>query len=123
MAQVAATIARGSWVPPRLVVEPDPGEPSTAPPAADPARLAVVRDLMRQVVLTGTASALGDVPGEPPRTHAKTGTAEHGTEQPPRTHAWTIGFRGPLAFAVIVEDGASGGGVAVPVVEAFLRGL
>ncbi len=121
MAQVAATIARGSWAPPRLVVEPDPGALSTAPPAADPARLAVVRDLMRQVVLIGTASALGDVPGEP--VHAKTGTAEYGTEQPPRTHAWTIGFRGPLAFAVIVEDGASGGGVAVPVVEAFLRGL
>jgi len=121
MAQVAATIARGSWAPPRLVIEPDPGAPSAAPPAADPARLAVVRDLMRQVVLTGTASALGDVPGEP--VHAKTGTAEYGTEQPPRTHAWTIGFRGPLAFAVIVEDGASGGGVAVPVVEVFLRGL
>lgn len=121
MAQAAATIARGAWAPPRLVVEPDPGAPSTAPPpAADPAQLAVVRDLMRQVVLDGTASALGDVPGEP--VHAKTGTAEYGTEQPPRTHAWTIGFQGPLAFAVLVEDGASGGAVAVPVVEAFLRG-
>lgn len=120
MAQVAATIARGAWAPPRLVVEPAPEAPSAAPPAADPARLAVVRDLMRQVVLDGTASALGDVPGEP--VHAKTGTAEYGTEQPPRTHAWTIGFRGSLAFAVIVEDGASGGSVAVPVVEAFLRG-
>ena len=121
MAQVAATIARGSWSAPRLVVEPEPTGEGAAAPAADPAKLADVRDLMRQVVLDGTASALSDVPGEP--VHAKTGTAEYGSESPPRTHAWTIGFRGGLAFAVIVEDGRSGGEVAVPVVEAFLRAL
>ncbi len=121
MAQVAATIARGSWAAPRLVVEPAPTPAAPAPPAADPAQLATVRELMRQVVVDGTASALGDVPGAP--VHAKTGTAEYGTESPPRTHAWTIGFQGGIAFAVLVEDGASGGAVAVPVAEAFLRGL
>ena len=121
MAQVAATVARGSWSAPRLVVDPAPNEDTSPPPAADPAQLANVRDLMRQVVLDGTASALNDVPGEP--VHAKTGTAEYGTESPPRTHAWTIGFRGGLAFAVLVEDGRSGGEVAVPVAEAFLRAL
>jgi cell division protein FtsI/penicillin-binding protein 2 len=121
MAQVAATIARGSWAPARLVVEPDPGGSIPAPPAADPAQLATVRGLMRQVVVDGTANSLADVPGEP--VHAKTGTAEYGTDVPPRTHAWTIGFRGSVAFAVLVEDGASGGAVAVPVAEAFLRAL
>lgn len=121
MAQVAATIARGSWAAPRLVVEPAPGPATAAPPAADPAQLGTVRELMRQVVVDGTASALGDVPGDP--VHAKTGTAEYGTASPPRTHAWTIGFQGGIAFAVLVEDGASGGAVAVPVAEAFLRGL
>lgn len=121
MAQVAATIARGSWLPARLVLDPEPGPAPTPPAAADPAQLATVRDLMRQVVLDGTASALGDVPGDP--VHAKTGTAEFGTASPPRTHAWTIGFQGGIAFAVLVEDGASGGAVAVPVAEAFLRGL
>jgi cell division protein FtsI/penicillin-binding protein 2 len=120
LAQVAATVARGSWQPARLVVEPPP-DAVPDPVDADPARLAAVRELMRQVVASGTASALADVPGEP--VHAKTGTAEYGAETPPRTHAWVIGFRGPLAFAVLVEDGASGGAVAVPVAEAFLRGL
>lgn len=120
MAQLAATIARGSWAAPRLVLQPTP---TGSPPAAQPdgERLAAVRDLMRGVVEGGTASALADVPGPP--VHAKTGTAEDGTESPPRTHAWVIGFSGDLAFAVLVEDGSSGGAAAVPVAEAFLRGL
>lgn len=121
MAQVAATVARGSWAAPHLVLEPPPGGDAVAAPASDPARLATIRDLMRQVVVDGTASALADVPGEP--VHAKTGTAEYGTDVPPRTHAWTIGFQGGIAFAVLVEDGTSGGAVAVPVAEAFLRAL
>ena len=120
LAQAAATIARGSWAPPRLVLDPAPEPPTGDLPTGD-AGTSVVRDLMREVVLRGTAAALADVPGEP--VHAKTGTAEYGTDEPPRTHAWCIGFQGGTAFAVLVEDGASGGGVAVPVVEAFLRGL
>ncbi|MCW2713907.1 MAG: penicillin-binding protein transpeptidase [Frankiales bacterium] len=122
MAQFVATIARGSWKAPRLVLQPAPEGPApAAPSAADPAALATLRDLMRQVVVDGTASALADVPGGP--VHAKTGTAEFGTDSPPKTHAWVIGFQGGLAFAVLVEGGASGGAVAVPVAEAFLRGL
>jgi cell division protein FtsI/penicillin-binding protein 2 len=121
MAQVAATIARGSAAPARLVLDPAPAAAATAATAADPAQLAAVRDLMRQVVLSGTASALADVPGGP--VHAKTGTAEHGTDSPPRTHAWTIGFQDGTAFAVLVEDGRSGGAAAVPVAEAFLRAI
>jgi len=118
MAQVAATIARGSWTAPRLVTDPAP-EPAAAPPALDAAAAATVRDLMRGVVTDGSADALLDVPGDP--VHAKTGTAEYGTDVPPRTHAWVIGFRGDLAFAVLVEDGVSGSRVAVPTAEAFLR--
>jgi cell division protein FtsI/penicillin-binding protein 2 len=121
MAQAVASIARGSWSPPRLVVDPAPSGEAPQPPAADPQRLATVKDLMRQVVVDGTASALNDVPGPP--VHGKTGTAEYGTESPPRTHAWTVGFQGDVAFAVLVEDGRSGGSVAVPVAEAFLRAL
>jgi cell division protein FtsI/penicillin-binding protein 2 len=121
MAQAVASIARGSWLPPKLVVDPAPSGAAPQPPAADPQRLATVKDLMRQVVVDGTASALNDVPGPP--VHGKTGTAEYGTESPPRTHAWTVGFAGDVAFAVLVEDGRSGGSVAVPVAEAFLRAL
>ncbi|MGQ7297845.1 penicillin-binding transpeptidase domain-containing protein [Quadrisphaera sp. KR29] len=126
MAVAAATIARGSWTAPRLVLDPAPAPdaadaPAGAAPQPDAARLAVVRDLMRQVATSGTASALADVPGAP--VSAKTGTAEYGSGDPPPTHAWVIGFQGDLAFAVLVEDGASGGSTAVPVAEAFLRAL
>ena len=76
---------------------------------------------MRRVATDGTASALADVPGDP--VFAKTGTAEYGTESPPRTHGWAIGFSGDIAFAVIVEDGVSGARSAIPVAEAFLRGM
>lgn len=119
MAQVAATFARGSWVAPRLVLDPAPEAPAATPDAVDEARTATVRELMREVVTDGTASALADVPGEP--VHAKTGTAEYGTEVPPGTHAWVIGFQGDVAFAVLVEDGGSGSRVAVPAAETFLR--
>ncbi len=123
MAAAVATIARGSWTAPRLVLQPPAATASepAADAAPDPGRLGVVRDLMREVAVSGTAAALADVPGAP--VHAKTGTAEYGGETPPRTHAWTIGFQGDVAFALVVEDGRSGGAVAVPVAEAFLRGL
>lgn len=121
LAQVAATIARGAYAAPHLVLDPAPAPAPAAPPQADPTQLAALRDLMRQVVLAGTASALADVPGAP--VHAKTGTAEFGTQSPPRTHAWTLGFQGEIAFAVLVEEGRSGGSVAVPVAEAFLRAV
>ncbi len=54
---------------------------------------------------------------------AKTGTAEFGAETPPRTHAWIIGYRGELAFAVLLEDGGAGGADAGPVAAAFLAGV
>jgi len=118
MAQVAATFADDTWNAPRLVVDPAP-ETAPAPPPLDPAASATVRELMRGVVTDGSAAALADVPGEP--VHAKTGTAEYGTQVPPGTHAWVIGFQGDIAFAVLVEDGGSGSGTAVPVAETFLR--
>jgi cell division protein FtsI/penicillin-binding protein 2 len=120
MAQAVATIARGEWKQPRLVTDPArDGQVQT--PAVDADHLATIRDLMRQVAVRGTASALADVPGPP--VYAKTGTAEFGNQTPPQTHAWTVGFQGDVAFAVLVEEGASGGSVAVPVAEKFLRAL
>jgi cell division protein FtsI/penicillin-binding protein 2 len=53
----------------------------------------------------------------------KSGTAEFGTEDPPQTHAWFTGFQGDLAFAVLVEGGSSGGGVAAPLAARFLTDL
>ena len=80
---------------------------------------ATLRTLMRQVVTEGTAADAG-LPG---KVGGKTGTAEFGTGDPLPTHAWFIGFRGDLAFAVVVEDGGVGGRDAAPVAARFLNRL
>jgi cell division protein FtsI/penicillin-binding protein 2 len=73
---------------------------------------------MRMVVTQGTASSLRGLPGG---VTAKTGTAEYGTADPPRTHGWMIGYRGDVAFACLVVDGAGGNSDAGPVVRRFLE--
>jgi cell division protein FtsI/penicillin-binding protein 2 len=129
---VAAGVAGGRTVEPLLVVDPTTGAPlapdeATAPAAAAPPAgplapevVAQLRELMREVVVSGTATVLAPVPGE---VHAKTGTAEYGTDTPPRTHAWMIGYRGDLAFAVLVEDGGFGAEAAGPIAARFLTAV
>jgi cell division protein FtsI/penicillin-binding protein 2 len=147
MATVAATVAEGRWRQPTLVSgevagsrgsgsgesggsagaggSDGPGsndsggvEPATSPEPLDAKVAATLRTLMRRVVTEGTA-ATADLPG---RVGGKTGTAEFGTGDPLPTHAWFIGFRGDLAFSVVVEDGGVGGRVAAPLAARFLRG-
>jgi len=121
MALVAAAVDSGSWHAPQLVTQP-------APPAAPRERplpsglVASLRTLMRSVVTSGTArQAFAGLGGAP--VLGKTGTAEFGTDNPPKTHAWFIGYRGDVAFAVIVEGGGVGGQVAAPIAARFLREL
>jgi cell division protein FtsI/penicillin-binding protein 2 len=118
MAAVAATVASGTFRQPVLL--PDAGEPFTASRPLPAASAAQLRALMRAVVTEGSGAALRGLPGGPA---AKTGTAEFGTAKPPRTHAWLIGYRGDLAFAVLIEDGGSGGRNAGPVAKEFLAAL
>jgi hypothetical protein len=115
MASLAATVASGSHRPTtfRHVEVPPAGTPLPDGVAA------TLQDLMRRVVAEGTARGVG----LPAGTAGKTGTAEFGSGSPPQTHAWFIGFRGDLAFAVIVEDGGFGGKVAAPLARDFLRRL
>ncbi len=118
MAAVAASVADGQTVVPRLLPEvasvaADPARPLTATEADD------LRDIMRAVVTEGTAGFLRDVPGGP--VGAKTGTAEFGTANPPDTHAWMIATQGDLAVAVFVAEGQSGSQTAGPILEQFLR--
>jgi cell division protein FtsI/penicillin-binding protein 2 len=131
MAMVAATVANGRWRQPRLVTGPaGPGdqgggsgsggsEPAEVPDPLHPSVAGTLRTLMRQVVTEGTA-APARLPGG---VGGKTGTAEFGTGDPLPTHAWFIGFRGELAFAVVVENGGVGGRVAAPIAARFLAGL
>jgi len=120
VATVTASVAAGSRVTPRLVLDPAPSS-AGAGAALDGPTLATLRDLMRAVVTEGTGTALAGVPGGP--VHGKTGTAEFGTSNPPDTHAWFTGYQGDLAFAVIVEGGGFGAKVAAPIGADFLRRL
>lgn len=120
VALMSASVAAGRSVEPRLVVDPEAPEP--VPGAALPeAVIADLRELMRAVVTEGTGSAVADVPGG--EVSGKSGTAEYGDEDPPLTHAWFTGFQGDIAFAVLVEGGSSGGGVAAPLAAEFLTTL
>lgn len=119
-ADIAAAVARGSWMEPRVLLEPAAGDQQTGDelPAAG-----VLQDLTRAVVTEGSGTAVAGVPGPP--VHGKTGTAEYGDEDPPRTHAWFIGYQDDLAFAVLVAETADsfGGQVAAPIAADFLTAL
>ncbi len=121
LALVAAGIASGT---PAAPVEVVGAEPSGAAPAGPgQAVLDGLRPMMRQVVLSGTATALADR-GE---VYGKTGTAEYGSNTPPDAHGWFMGYQsagpaGDLAFSVLVEGGQSSS-AAVGVTDAFLGAL
>jgi cell division protein FtsI/penicillin-binding protein 2 len=120
LASMAATVARGRWVEPRLLTTPATEARDEGPrlPEAE-----TLRQLMREVVVAGTGTEALSVPGAP--VYAKTGTAEYGNDVPPRTHAWFVGWQGPIAFAVLVAETKDGfgGSVAAPIAARFLRML
>ncbi|HMA45892.1 MAG TPA: penicillin-binding transpeptidase domain-containing protein, partial [Frankiaceae bacterium] len=116
MASVAAAAASGTWR--RPFVTGAPTASRAIPPQVD----ATLRDFMRAVVTEGTAASV-PFPGT---VYGKTGTAEYGAAGPggnPPTHAWFVGFRGPVAFAVVVEDGGFGAQTAAPAAARFLAAL
>jgi cell division protein FtsI/penicillin-binding protein 2 len=53
----------------------------------------------------------------------KTGTAEHGNDPAALPRTWFAGYQRGVAFAVLVEEGKSGGTVAAPVAKKFLTNL
>ena len=122
LALVAAGIASGTPAAPVEVIGGEPSGPAPAGPGEEV--LDALRPMMRQVVLSGTATALADR-GE---VYGKTGTAEYGSNTPPDAHGWFMGYRsggaagGDVAFAVLVEGGQSSS-VAVGITDAFLGAL
>jgi Penicillin binding protein transpeptidase domain/NTF2-like N-terminal transpeptidase domain/Penicillin-binding Protein dimerisation domain len=118
MATVAAGVAGGTWRPPSLLSDPRVAQKAKAH-RLDPRLRNELVDMMRAVVTSGTAKPSG----LPAGTAGKTGTAEYGSGDKPRTHSWFMGFRGDVAFAVVVEDGGFGAKVAAPIAARFLRGL
>lgn len=94
--------------------------PGTRLTELDPNVASKLQSLMRLVVTDGTGTSV-DLPGQP--VFAKTGTAEFQQGAKTGTNAWMIGYRGDLAFAVLVENGESGAHDAAPVVRSLLSGL
>ena len=113
MALMAAAVARGTMPTPVLIRE-STTTVDAAPAAPPPPVVDALRVMMREVVTAGTARALLDVPGE---VHGKTGTAQFGDGT--RSHGWFVGYRGDLAFAVLIVDGGS----SAPAVQAAARFL
>ncbi|MBB4932046.1 hypothetical protein F4561_002866 [Lipingzhangella halophila] len=120
MATVPAAIADGSWRSPTLVSEPEmPDQPEpTQIEHADQ-----LRPMMREVVTNGTADG-ANFSGE---VHGKTGSAEFGTAEDEddelETHAWFVGYKGDVAFSVVVEGGGGGGDVAAPIGAKFANAI
>ncbi|MEU7861545.1 penicillin-binding transpeptidase domain-containing protein [Nonomuraea sp. NPDC049141] len=119
MASVAAAIADGSWRPPRLVAQELMPDRTLRPRPLEDGVVRALRELMPAVVTDGTAHAVKFPSG----TAGKTGTAEYGSGKEPPAHSWFIGYRGDLAFAVIVEGGGAGSAVAAPIAARFLNAL
>ena len=118
MAMVAAAADAGAYRAPRLVS----GAPDDqVPPAPLPAAVAAdLRTMMARVVASGTAAGQG-LPGG---TYAKTGTAQYGTGKTLKIDAWLIGFRGDIAFAVLVNDSPGNGGPTDgPIAARFLKSV
>ena len=112
MAVVVSAVASGSTPTPTLLRGQRTESDTESRPFAAPV-LTALREMMREVVTVGTAGLLaqrGDVRG-------KTGTAQFGDGT--QSHAWFAGYRGDLAFAVLVV----GGGESITAVHATDRFL
>jgi len=115
MALVAATVARGAPVVPELI-RGRPTEVLRAAPAPDAVALEQLRPMLRAVVTDGTATRLAGL-GE---VFGKTGTAEFTDDG--RAHGWFVGYRGDVAFAVLVADGGSSA-PALEIARRFLAAI
>lgn len=115
LALAASTVASGSLPKPILVRGAETKVDKAPDPISGPI-LDAMRSMMREVVTDGTAGALeglGDVRG-------KTGTAQFGDGT--HSHGWFAGYRGDLAFAVLITD-SGGSNVAVQATARFLNAL
>jgi hypothetical protein len=115
MATVAAAVASGAWRKPFVV-----GQTTVTHPI--PANVdAALKDMMRAVLTDPQGTAAGVA--FPGIVYGKTGTAQRTNGDNAPTDAWFIGFRGDVAFCVMVEDGGYGADVAAPIASRLLSNL
>ncbi len=125
MARVVAAIGTGLLATPRLNAA---VPPEMKPVPFTKAALDVVREGLRLVVDGGTGRKAGE--GVEANVIGKTGTAEVGRGERRRKNTWFIAYatpratsrtQMPIALAMIIENGESGGGTTAPKVASVLR--
>ena len=112
MASVAATVETGTFEQPILVPGVKRVQATPLPAATD----AGLKEMMREVVTSGTAAGLGFGP----TVYAKTGTADIQNQGKP--NSWLVAFdtSQDLAVACLVLDSGYGAQYAAPEVQKFL---
>ena len=116
LAVMSGSIGRGTFLAPVLVKVPEATSPRPRP--IDGKAVADLRAMMLAVVAGGSGSEASGAPGGQVR--GKTGTAEYGSDPDAPPRVWFTGYQGDIAFAVLVEEGTSGGTVAAPIAKDFL---
>ena len=117
-ALMAATAATGNMPTPTLIRGTTTKIDQPAPPRTAATRTDI-RTLMRAVVTDGTAENLQDAG----TVYAKTGTADYiDSKGVDHAHAWTVGFRGDLAFSVLIVAGDSSKRTNV-IADTFLKAV
>lgn len=101
MMLAAATAAHGATPTPTLIRGQHTTTNTPPQPLPQPV-LDQLRTMMRAVVTQGTARSLGDQG----QLYGKTGTAQFSPDGS-HTHGWFVGYRGDMAFAVLVTDAGS----------------
>jgi Penicillin binding protein transpeptidase domain/NTF2-like N-terminal transpeptidase domain len=115
-ALMAATVAAGHTVVPRLWQSADAGtRVDTGYTAPSASVLVPLRTMMREVVTDGTATGLADSGS----VYGKTGTAQFGDDPDQDANGWFVGYRGGVAFAVFLQ-GANSSTPAVTLAAKFL---
>jgi cell division protein FtsI/penicillin-binding protein 2 len=115
LASVAAAAADSTWRQPFLLVADEPDRASR-PLAAG--ILDDLRRMMRAVVTDGSGTE-AEVAGADVRGKTGTAQAEGGAVE----HAWFLGTWEGYGFAILVEDGGSGGEVAAPIAARLVSEL
>jgi cell division protein FtsI/penicillin-binding protein 2 len=115
LALAVATVSSGTMPKPSLIRGTETKVDGAAESIGQPV-LDAVRSMMREVVTSGTAKALGPFPD----VRGKTGTAQFGDGT--HSHGWFAGYMGDLAFAVLITD-AGESSKAVAATARFLSAL
>ena len=122
VANIAATVATGRWLPPTILMNDWRDRPMFILDVSE-AHWRVIREGMYRAVNEPGGTAYRTVRMEAVEVCGKTGSAQTGRSDR-ATHAWFMGFapyRQPkLAVAVVIEHGGSGGRIAGPVARQIL---